>query len=46
VAVLLLHLEEEKAFALFSVIMKEYQFRDMFKKGKEDLFSFILEGIF
>ena len=33
VAVLLLHLEEEKAFALFTVIMQEYQFRDMFKKG-------------
>ena len=34
VAVLLLHLNEEESFALFSVIMKEYQFRDMFKKGE------------
>ena len=33
VAVLLLHLEETEAFALFSVIMSEYQFRDLFKKG-------------
>ncbi|KAL5251392.1 hypothetical protein ACHWQZ_G016932 [Mnemiopsis leidyi] len=47
VAVLLLHLEEEKAFALFSVVMKEYQFRDMFKKGFQmlQLKFYILERI-